>query len=285
MNKNILISTIFLFLGTSLFSTGDSLRILSFKDTLRIETGYGPDKIFQHTVIKGQTIFAIIKFYNLTIKDIEYYNKDLDTDKIKIGTKIKIPVADQSIIKVRPKDFVRWKYAPVYYTTKKGDNLFNLAKKVFIMPMDSLKKRNGLKSESIPLGTKLHIGWMSTKGWESWKKDIESKKYISAFDFNESQFLALEKTKKPSKSSGFAFWAKNSRQKEGLFCLHNKVPLNSIVKLSNPLNNRIVYCKVVGKYPESEATKEFMVVISNTAAKMLGSNLEDKFKVDLAFYP
>jgi hypothetical protein len=59
-----------LLLPGHLFATGDSLRYLTPRDTIILSVSANEEKIFEHKIVKGQTIFSLAKFYGLKMDEL-----------------------------------------------------------------------------------------------------------------------------------------------------------------------------------------------------------------------
>ncbi|TXH54850.1 MAG: hypothetical protein E6Q89_07405 [Bacteroidia bacterium] len=57
----------------------------------------------------------------------------------------------------------------------------------------------------------------------------------------------------------------------------------SIVKITNPINNKFIYAKVLGKMSGIDINNGFDIRISDAGASDLGFNNLDKFKVEINY--
>jgi len=78
--------------------------------------------------------------------------------------------------------------------------------------------------------------------------------------------IKFEKTE-----SGVAAWNKNSKTEGKLTALHKSAPINSIIEVTNTMNNRSIYLKVVGR-PSSKVYygPNVKIIVTPKVAKMLG---------------
>lgn len=112
------------------------------------KSGVNPNNLFMYTVKKGDTLYSIARVYNTTVDAIKKLNY-LKNDNLTVGQAIRIPEMytkeDQMII-------------PNYinYTVKKGDNLYNIAKK-YNVSVDTIIKDNGLSTNNLSIGQILRI--------------------------------------------------------------------------------------------------------------------------------
>lgn len=261
---------VFLATASDLFATGDSLRYLLPKDTIFLTIEAGEVKFFEHRLERKQTLYSLAKFYGLSVEELYFYNPGLKDKPISVGQFIRVPIPNGAIKRYKDKNFAKWKHAPIYYTVKKGDTMFRIAKVHFRMPVDTLLARNSLPNYNLSPGQLIHIGWMEIAG--------VPEKLHEGGDPNSRRNAALEylyskegKNRKIATHQGVAFWQKNSRDDLDLYALHRVAPINSIVSVTNPMSKRTVHAKVVGRIPDSAYGDDIIVVLSPLAAKMLNA--------------
>ena len=102
-----------------LFATGDSLRYLTPRDTIVLSISGSEEKIFEHKIVKGQTIFSLAKFYGLKMDDLRHLNPSLNFDVVNPKQSIKVVIPNRAIIRYREPKFNPRIYTPVYYRVKK----------------------------------------------------------------------------------------------------------------------------------------------------------------------
>jgi len=101
-------------------------------------------RYYIHTVMKGETLYAISRKYGVEIRDIALENP-LTISGLKTGNVIKIPVSVKSEKTARPLD---GKY--IFHTLQYGETFYSLSKQ-FLVSIDDIKSANpelvnGLKS-------------------------------------------------------------------------------------------------------------------------------------------
>lgn len=62
----------------------------------------------------------------------------------------------------------------------------------------------------------------------------------------------------------------------------NNVPVGTIVKVSNPSNNKSVYAKVLGQLPDMKESAGLTVRVSDAAAAELGVTVS-KFSIEIKY--
>lgn len=75
-----------------------------------------------------------------------------------------------------------------------------------------------------------------------------------------------------SKSTkGIAHWDKKGKDYENLMVLHKTAEVNTLIKLTNPVNGMSTFARVVGKIPENAFKKDIDVVLSPAVARKIGA--------------
>ncbi len=213
-----------------------------------------------HKVAKKETLYAISKKYsNASIEDIKKWNK-LGTDGLSEGmnlivgySKTKNDIPEKEPVVVEPE-------------TK---------------PVETVKKeepKKVLKEEK--------------KEPEQVVKTVPAKeepRNITGKDFKGGVFKSLynEQTtakKDISEEKGTAgIFKSTSGWEDGkYYCLSNSVAAGTIVKVTNPANQKIVYAKVLDLIPDLKQNSGIMIRISNAAAQELGAGT-DNFECVLNF--
>jgi LysM repeat protein len=112
-----------------------------------------------HVVVKGDSFYTLSKKYNVTMRAITDANPGVDSSKLKIGQKLKIPaasVASATSLAHAPAGDGKGNGAEQTYTVKSGDNLMKIAK-AYSVSLKSLRSVNALKTDQIKVGQKLKI--------------------------------------------------------------------------------------------------------------------------------
>ena len=111
----------------------------------------------EHVVIKGDSFYVLAKKYGVTVKAISDANPGVESSKLKIGQKLKIPSSSGALASATPPSNGT---GPVggeqTYTVKSGDNLLKIAK-TYSVSVKSLRSVNALKTDQIKVGQKLKI--------------------------------------------------------------------------------------------------------------------------------
>ncbi|NPB08915.1 MAG: LysM peptidoglycan-binding domain-containing protein [Thermodesulfobacteria bacterium] len=109
----------------------------------------------RHRVRRGESLYQIANYYGVSIRALKRANR-LRSNKLRIGMVLRIPVRTQAVLYVSSKPARQAKSKAVVYRVKRGDSLWEIAKKFGVSPRD-LKVWNNLRSNLIRPGLKLVI--------------------------------------------------------------------------------------------------------------------------------
>lgn len=268
MRKLPLIVLFLLLLSGSLLAQEEQPSpLLNSRDSLLLTVEEGK-KYIHHPIKPKQTLFSISRYYNIGLEELFELNPDFRNDPtLRIGARVKIPIPNKAIKRYKSSSFVASENTGIYYMVKQGDNLYQISKRYFEMPVDSIAKRNRLKNNAIRPGQRLLMGWMGTEGFHA---DWRPVRPVTESDVLKSQYNEGKKGKKENSAQGVCFWPKDSKEKGSLYALHRDAKIGSIICVNNPMGNRTVYAKVIGRIPEGYE-RNIEVVLSPEAARKLGA--------------
>lgn len=271
----------FLLISTSIFATtGDSTKYLTAKDTLFVSLdGATGEKIFEHHIAAKQTLYSLARFYGLNEEELYPYNPNLKSNKLGIGQIVRVPIPNAAIRRFKTGDFKQWRFAPIVFVVKKGDNLFNISKRLFHMPIDSVAKWNKLPNPTVVPGQRLLVGWMSLDGVPDTMRSLRKSSAEMRSKLLEASF---SRQKKAFDERGAAFWQTKGNSKTDLYCLHRTAKKGTIIAVTNTMTNRTAYAKVIGKMPQNVYGHETVVVVAPSVAKLLGAK-DEKFFVKVRY--
>ncbi|MBV6442081.1 MAG: LysM peptidoglycan-binding domain-containing protein [Haliscomenobacteraceae bacterium CHB4] len=252
--------------------------LLTSRDTLFLSVANGK-KFVQHPVKAKQTLYSVARYYSLSLEELYEYNPTLRTDpSVQVGMRLKIPLPNMAIKRYKTKKFVASKNVPIYYKVQEGDNLYQICKRTFDMPVDSIAKRNNLKNSSIRPGQLLLVAWMGTEGvLPEWRPVRQ----YTASDALKAKYDEAKLKRREVDSQGVCFWQKDSKEKGDLYALHREAAIGTPICVINPMGGRSVYAKVIGRIPEGYE-RNIEVVLSPEAARNIGAR-DPKFFVKVKF--
>lgn len=279
MRRQIITLSFFTFLSSCIWAQD----YLSSKDSIKVIVNEFQEKLIIHTFKEKQTIFSLAKFYGLKINELYYYNPELVNKEPLVGQAIKIPVPNRSIVRERDTKFNMKYHAPVFYTVQKSEGLKKIAEGYFNMKIDTLKKRNKITTDNLKLGQKVLIGWINIKGIPVEMRTVKGPALLQTLYRMKSQHQTESVGKKLVTKRGTAYWQKESKIGGELYALHRDCPINSVIAIHNPMKNKTIYAKVIGKIPEGAYESSVEVIVSPKVAKLLGA-LDPKFFVKIRYY-
>ncbi|MEZ4928108.1 MAG: LysM peptidoglycan-binding domain-containing protein [Saprospiraceae bacterium] len=236
-------------------------------------------KVVLHTVKPKQTLFSISRFYSLGMEKLIDYNPALkENTTLQIGSTLKIPIPNKAIRRYKGKFFKSTEYTPIYYIVQSGENLFQICKRYFDMPVDTIMKRNRLKDVNIKPGQRLHIGWMGIEGIHAdWRKGTTNPQ-DEVFHLHYTQ---ERNGREEFDGQGVCFWQKDSKENGDLYAMHREAGIGTIISVYNPMSQRTVYAKVISRIPDGfERNTE--VILSPGAARKIGA-IDPKFFVKVKY--
>ncbi len=252
-------------------SLQDSIRYLNAKDTLAIHIGADNEKYLVHRLKAGQTLFSTAKFYGLSLEELYWLNPGLKDKPAQVGQDMLVSLPNKAIIRYKTRGFIARDHVPLYYTIRKGDTMFRLSKGHFLMPPDTIRKRLAIVNDDLKVGQQLLVGWMSVKGIPLAFREGTGNPMERGNAALGKIYAQEVLTKKEINEQGKAFWQKTNRDDTQLYALHRSAPLNSIMMVRNPMNNSLVYVRVIDRIPDTVYEKEVIIVLSPMAARLLGA--------------
>ena len=117
--------------------------------------GKSPNLYVIHTTGDGESFQTLSNQFGQSVTKLSSFNGKTAAAVLTNGEKIKIPVTEYNLLRVKGDD----SNAPLYYIIKKGDNLYRIsqANKVTIA---ALKEWNNLKTDIVKDGQAIVIGFM-----------------------------------------------------------------------------------------------------------------------------
>lgn len=272
-----------IFFVVSGFATGDSLNYILRTDSIFLKVDYHQNKYIIHTLEKGQTLYSLARFYGLSVEELYYYNLGLKDQHISIGMQIKVPIPNRSLRRFLDADVNIKDYVPVYYIVGKGDTFYGIAVRQFRMTVDELMERNNMQDTHLFLGQTLLVGWMNINGLTDVEREFKGGPLARRNFAMKRIYLREFKPDQEKQQSGVAVWNKSTSEKADFYALHRYAKINSVIEVHNPMNNRNVYVRVLGRIPDTSYDYNVVVIVSPVVAKLLGAK-DAKFHVDVNYH-
>lgn len=282
------------------------------KDSIGIENLSGK-KIILHKIEPKETYYSLSRKYNIPPKKIMDFNNNIS---LSIGSVIKIPTEQDFSMTKPPVVFGnksnsgRTTQEPASKTGNKRESthvvqaketLYGIASK-YNMRVDDLKLLNNLTGNNLSVGQTLKV---LVNESVSLKPEVVTNsqgkpeivrntppvqetpnriRYIDSTDSGENINIQRNRygiTEKNEKGVAVYINDENLGNTKS-YALHSVAPVGTIVKITNPMTNRSVFAKVVGKYTENETTKDVIIVINKAVADALGA-LDKRFLVNITY--
>jgi LysM repeat protein len=229
------------------------------KDSKYLETVY-------HTIKKGETLFRISKQYDQTVENIKSWN-NIKSNDLKIGQKLivnhvykyrKVPLIKEN--ETAAKAEIPVKAAPVENEITKHPAVVN-----------------AIEENSKPEQAQEHIS-----------VPVEKNITANSIDKNISTTSALSKSPngriiKQINETGVAAWIMDGELNQNkYYALHRNAPVGTIVKVTNRMNGKYVFVKVVGLLPNTGDNDNLIIKISQAASNKINV-LDSKFQAELSY--
>ncbi len=174
---------------------------------------------------------------------------------------------------------------PIYHMVESHETLEMISRQ-YNQQVLVLKEWNELPEASLDGRPRLVIGWYLPTGAEAAKSSGSVTPKATAISFRQQYLNASNNQLKFKKvaSRGICTWLKdNSKHDENLYVLHKDAPRESIVRITNPLNRKTIYAKVIGKLPATSSNDGINMKLSFAVVKKLGL-LDDRFMLEWNYY-
>lgn len=187
---------------------------------------------------------------------------------------------------------------PTQYKVSAGETLYAIAKR-FNTTVEDIINLNGLKSNSIAPGQVLLVksntatppAATPVQSQPAQTQPVQTQEIqpvVAARDStlpdsshhinNASRFGIYEKDEK-----GVATWMDDDGlDPNKMLVLHRTAPIGTVIKITNVMTNRTTFAKVVGRFTDTEQTKDVVIVMTKNVAQALGA-LDKRFQVNLSY--
>ena len=279
-NNLLLLSFISFFILTEGKSQTSSFPERPTKDTVFI--GYNEGKYYlSHPLKKEDNLSSIASYYGISLSAIRDLNGMTDSP-MKANKTIKIPIPYNSVKSpVQHSSLEKYNYIPLFYKIKKGDTVYRLFRIYFPRDSNEIKKINLIKNNVLKIDSKLLIGYFpvqpNIKSSADNALQINRKKDTLSLTSDKSKNV-LVKVSGAAKTFDSLF-----EKTEYPYILSNKIPEHSVVEITNPMSNKKITGKVIGKIPPGKYPLDILLLLAKNDASDLGF-LDLKFFVSVKYY-
>ncbi|WCT10186.1 DPBB and LysM peptidoglycan-binding domain-containing protein [Mucilaginibacter jinjuensis] len=194
----------------------------------------------------------------------------------------------------------------VQYKVTKHEYLYSVAKR-FNSTVEDIKQRNNLKSNSLSPGMTLNILQGAAAGATA---PVTATHPVETFSVQEKPekndtvpparrdttnvaTIADSLNAEHHAPSKYGLFEKNEKgvattlddptlDQSKKLILHRTAPIGTVIKITNPMTNRTTFAKVVGRFTDSESTKDVILVMTKSVAESLGA-LDKRFHVNISY--
>lgn len=132
------------------------------QNTPLVAEGVSPNLYLSHTVQAKENYYSIGRMYNISPKEIAPFN-NLQLEKgLSLNQLLKIPLLEVNFLQEgnAGADEV---LIPVYHTVKEKEGLYRISVNYNKVLLETLKHWNNIKSDAVPQGTRLIVGYLKVK--------------------------------------------------------------------------------------------------------------------------
>ncbi|MBB6127279.1 LysM peptidoglycan-binding domain-containing protein [Mucilaginibacter lappiensis] len=172
------------------------------------------------------------------------------------------------------------------YKVSAGETLYSIAKR-FGTSVEDITKLNGLTSSTLTPNQIVKV----RSGMPPEERPVA--KQDAVVTTQDSTVAAIDSASNKLKANRFGLYEKNetgvatwiddtSLDPKKELVLHRTAPIGTVIKITNPMNNHTTYAKVVGRFTDSEATKDVLIVMTKNTADALGA-LDKRIHVNISY--
>lgn len=276
-----------------LFMLVSGSALASGIDSIGVENLEGKQLIL-HRITPKESYYSLGRKYGVNPAAIIDYNRN---KALAIGALVKIPTqrpfVTPSVLISNPISLPIATDDVLEYAVKPKETLFSIAKK-FSKTVQELKDFNKLKTTSLKVGQVLKIKGridpvLTTNTVQPiaentiFKPDTTTKTPMAESADVDRKLPAAKYGLREIKEKGLATWIEEAELDAGrMLALHLTAPIGTIIKITNPMTQKSTFAKVVGKFTENESTKGAIIVLTRTAAELIGAT-DKRFQVSLVY--
>jgi LysM repeat protein len=213
-----------------------------------------------HTVKQGETLFSISKTYQVTADEIRKWN-GIEGNHLKSGQPIIVGYASAPA----PQE---WQRKTENTAVVKMEKKQPSAAEKNMASVPETKSADPANKPEKPLLASIEKGGMPLP-----------EPVITSREISKSGGKILSQVSE----SGICAWIPDGDENSSrYYALHRTAPVGTIIKVTNKMNGKSVFVKVLGSLPDSGENEKIIIKISNMAAQRL-SALDQHFQVDLSY--
>jgi LysM repeat protein len=220
------------------------------------------EEIF-HSVKEGETLFSIAKRYSTTVDSLKKWNK-LSEASLKVGQRLKVGYKNKSDVKAKDVSVASDSLKPNVKIISVGDGK---EEKAATGKIDTSKKTTPVKKAEVKSDSTNLIKTASEMKADTKKTPVSS----------------TGKGRKEITETGIASWIRDDDiNPNKYYALHRSAPIGTIIRVTNKMNSKYVFVKVVGTLPDTGDNTDLLIKISKASAEKLGVR-DSKFQSELSY--
>ncbi len=216
----------------------------------------------RHIVRKGETLYSLAKKYNITVAVLAKANSISTRTEIKIGQQLLIPglKSTKAVAKV---------YKPIAVPST-PDTPYR--------EEDARPRSNVYVPRDVPATKPLDIFDEPKPVTEGLKtSSSNAADYPAIFNQYSMNGYFMKKNK------GTANYIQDATSGNQNLAFYSAAETGSVIRVTNLMNHKTIFVKVVGKVPQLDAREEITIKLSNKAAQDLEAT-DEKFLVEVASF-
>lgn len=171
------------------------------------------------------------------------------------------------------------------YKVSAGETIYSIAKR-FNTLVEDIRALNNMTGDDLQAGQIIKV----RTGMPPEERPVAKQDAVLKPD---SASMPIDSADAKLKANRFGLYEKNEKgvatwiddtsldpKKE--LVLHRTAPIGTVIKITNPMNNHTTYAKVVGRFTDSEATKNVLIVMTKNTADALGA-LDKRINVNISY--
>jgi LysM repeat protein len=273
-----------------------------------------------HLVEVGDNLFRIAQKYNSTVLEIWKNNPTIMDSIIIPGQVLKVPtnikpatstsrevINSEDKMSAKPKPIIPSQKIDsskiVYHEVEQGQTLYSISRN-YSTSVEQLREWNKLGDNNIKLGQKLIVSpYGSVKVFEIEKKNNKEDIIVvteitpsqtpvkqtievnNQMDNLQQAYAQSAIGRSEHLERGTAAWIPTGSQAYAnkYLALHKTAPIGTVLKVTNLINKKYAFVKVIGKLPDTGDNKNVHIRLSESAKKDLVL-LDDKSLVQIQYY-
>jgi hypothetical protein len=253
-------------------------------------------------ILKGrETLSMLAQRYYTSLMSIESANEFDAKRKLAVGDYVFIPLTrDNYFPEKMPLDITD--IHKLYYKVGDKDNmsviinLFPASCLDHPMTKEQLRIMNDLHGFNLTPDQPLSIGWIRMVppdsaniargyGYPAPPKAVRAKDSVHTYfgGLEEAYNTATANGTNVLSEKGTAVFFEKPGKNNMYFAFHNTMPRNTVIKVTNPGNNKAVLVRVIGPIPDTKNFSGAIIGISNAAREDLGLQSDTRSWVELTY--